>query len=358
MGLAEPERRERLEHLPDPVDVGRRVAPRQRRRTPPGLDLALGRERPHGPTHLVGLGEGDPGRLGDDEQHLLVEDDDSLGLAQRGDERRVKELRLLPPLAGIEERDDHVGLDRTGAEERDVDDEVLEPLRAELADELALARALDLEAAEGVRGPDQPERRLVVERHLLTVVEVDAHLLDPADLVDGMGHRGLHPDAEDVELEQPERLDVVLVELTHRKADPARLDRGAVEQPGVGQDHPARVEGDVSGQSVEPLDEVEHEVEPRSVEPAGPQLGQVGDGVADVAGRDVRERLRHGVDLGRRHPQGSPDVTDRVPDPVAVHHRDAGDPLTPESGEDLLVDLGAPGRLDVDVDVGQLGPQR
>ena len=114
----------------------------------------------------------------------------------------------------------------------------------------------------------------------------------------------------------------------------------------------------MSGQSVEPLDEVEHEVKPRSVEPAGPQLGQVGDGVADVAGRDVRERLRHGVDLGRRHPQGSPDVTDRVPDPVAVHHRDTGDPLTPEPGEDLLVDLGAPGRLDVDVDVGQLGPQR
>jgi hypothetical protein len=41
-----------------------------------------------------------------------------------------------------------------GAEERDVDDEVLEALRPELADELALPGALDLEAAEGARGAD------------------------------------------------------------------------------------------------------------------------------------------------------------------------------------------------------------
>ena len=57
-------------------------------------------------------------------------------------------------------------------------------------------------------------------------------------------------------------------------------------------------------------------------------------------------------------PSAGADVADRVPHLVGVHHRDAGDPLTAEPVEDPLVDLGAPGRLDVDVDVGQLGPQR
>jgi hypothetical protein len=94
----------------------------------------------------------------------------------------------------------------------------------------------------------------------------------------GVGHRRLHPDAEDVELEQAEDLDVVLVELAHREAEPARLDRGAVQQGGIGQDHPARVQRDVPRQPVEPLDEVEEQVIAEALSRPRPQLGQVGDG--------------------------------------------------------------------------------
>ena len=79
--------------------------------------------------------------------------------------------------------------------------------------------------------------------------------VDPLDLVEGVGHRRLHPDAEHVELEQAELLDVVLVELAHREAQPAGLDRGAVEQRGVGEQHAARVQRDVAGQAVEALDQ-------------------------------------------------------------------------------------------------------
>ena len=72
--------------------------------------------------------------------------------------------------------------------------------------------------------------RSVVEGHLHLVVEVDVAALDPLDLRDRVGHRGLHPDAEHVELEQAEVLDVLLVELAHRVAQEALLHRGAVEQ--------------------------------------------------------------------------------------------------------------------------------
>ncbi len=112
------------------------------------------------------------------------------------------------------------------------------------------------------------------------------------------------------------------------------------------------------GQAVEPLDDVEHQLEPRHVEPARPQLGQLGEGVADVAGGDVRERLGHRVDLVWRQAEGRTGVADRVTHAVGVHHRHARDPFAAEVVEDPLVDLGAARRLDVDVDVGQLGPQR
>ena len=93
-------------------------------------------------------------------------------------------------------------------------------------------------------------------------VEVDVLAVDPLHLLDGVGHRRLHPDAEHVELEQPELLDVVLVELAHREAQEAGLDRRAVEQRAVGQQHPARVQRDVPRQPVEPLDQAKQQVEP------------------------------------------------------------------------------------------------
>ena len=173
-----------------------------------------------------------------------------------------------------------------------------------------------------------------------------------------MGHRGLHPDAEHVELEQPEVLDVVLVELAHREADEAGLDRRPVEQRGVGQQHPARMDGDVAGQPVEPLDEVEHQVEPLVVEPGGPELGQVAHGHPGVAGPDVGEGLGDGVGLAGRHAERGTDVADRVAHAVGVHHRDAHAPLPAVAVEDRAVDLLTPGGLDVDVDVGQRGAQR
>ena len=211
---------------------------------------------------------------------------------------------------------------------------------------------LDLEHAEGVGDADQPEgrpRRRAGRRRgrsgrcwgrgtgVRLVASPDApglrrvRAVDPGDLVEGVGHRRLHPDPEDVELEQAELLDVVLVELAHREPQPARLDRGAVEQAGVGQDHPARVQGDVPGQPVEPLDQVEEQVEPGGQPGRRPAARAArASGVPDVAGPDVRERLGDRVDLAGRQAERGTDVADRVPDPVGVHHRHAGHPLGAE----------------------------
>jgi hypothetical protein len=71
----------------------------------------------------------------------------------------------------------------------------------------------------------------------------------------------------------------------------------------------------------------------------------------------VRERRGDHVDLGRWQAECRADVADGVPDAVGVHHRHAADTVAAEPFEDPLVDVGAPVGLDVDVDVGQLGPQ-
>ena len=126
----------------------------------------------------------------------------------------------------------------------------------------------------------------------------------------------------------------------------------------VGQHHAAGVQRDVPGQAVEALDEVEEGRAGEGRRDRGAQLGQLGEGVPGVAGADVRERLGDRVDLDRRQPERGADVADGVAHPVGVHHRHARDPVAAEAVEDALVDLGAAGRLDVDVDVGQLGAQR
>ncbi len=78
--FAEAERRERPKHLPDPVGIGCGIAPSERRWPPPRLHVELTLRRAERPADLVGLGQAHPRRLGDDPQHLLVEDDDAGGL--------------------------------------------------------------------------------------------------------------------------------------------------------------------------------------------------------------------------------------------------------------------------------------
>ncbi len=174
----------------------------------------------------------------------------------------------------------------------------------------------------------------------------------------GMGHRRLHPDAQHVELEQADVLHVVLVELAHRETAVAGFQWSAFAQRRVAQDHPAGVQGDVSGQSVEGLDQLEEEVQTAFGQAGGAQFGQVPQGLAGVAGTDVWEGLGDGVGFVGRHAERGGDIAHGVAHPVGLQHRDAGHPVAAEGGEDLLVDLRATGGLDVEVDVRQRLAQR
>ena len=173
-----------------------------------------------------------------------------------------------------------------------------------------------------------------------------------------MRHGRLHPDAEDVQLEQAQVLHVVLVELAHGVAAEAGLQRGALPERRVAEDHAAGVQRDVPGQAVEGFHQGEQHVEALLPQTRGAQLRQVAQRGAGVSGADVREGLGHGVHLHGRQAERGPDVADRVPHPVGLDHGHARHALPAERGQDLVVDLGAAGRFHVQIDVRQRHPQR
>jgi hypothetical protein len=85
-------------------------------------------------------------------------------------------------------------------------------------------------------------------------------------------HRGEHAHPEHVELQQPQRGDVVLVELADRIAVRAALHGRTVEQRVVTEQDPARMHREVARHAVDTRDEVEQRPEPPGIEPAAGEL--------------------------------------------------------------------------------------
>ena len=135
---------------------------------------------------------------------------------------------------------DGVALDRARPDDRDLHDQVVEVGRPRLRERLHLGPALDLEDAHRVGGLEHREDLRDVLRQ---PVEVDAGGAVVLDELERLVDRGEHPQAEQVELDQLERLDVALVELD----DDAVRHRGPLQRRDVderrrGHEHPAGVD--------------------------------------------------------------------------------------------------------------------
>ena len=161
----------------------------------------------------------------------------------------------LQPLLPPQERVDGVALDRPRPDDRDLDHEVVEALRARLRERLHLGPALDLEDADGVGRLEHLEHLGDVLGH---PVEVEADRAVVLDELERLVHRGQHPEPEQVELDELERLDVALVELDDDPVDHRRpLDRGDVDERRRGDQHPARMDRQVAREAVDPGAELE-----------------------------------------------------------------------------------------------------
>ncbi len=160
----------------------------------------------HGLSQHVGLAHREPGQHRGDAHDLFLIGDDAVGVAEDRGELRQLVLDLGLALLARDEVVDHPALERAGTVERVQRDQVVEPLRLGLAQQLAHARALELEHAVGLAVPEQLVGLLVVERDGVDV-EVDA--FGALDLAERVADQGQRAQAEEVHLQEADPLDLL-----------------------------------------------------------------------------------------------------------------------------------------------------
>ena len=124
MRLAETEGGEGAQDLPDLINDGWLISPRERRGIEPLPHSYLAFRRGHLSPSLIAFGQRCACNDRDNTNHLFVEDDNTLGLLQDLVEIRVNQIGSSKPLTRIEKRRDHVALHWARSKKRDIDDEI------------------------------------------------------------------------------------------------------------------------------------------------------------------------------------------------------------------------------------------
>ncbi len=216
---------------------------------PLGLHLGMAAVRAHRLAEDVGLDRGVAAHVDGDLHDLLLVQDHAQGVLQDRLQGGMRVGDLLLAGAPAQVRVDRVALHRTGPNDRDLDDEILEPLGARLGEALHLGAGLDLEHANRIGGLDGPIHLRVVVRQRVEVDPLPRVSLDP---VEGVAHHAQGSQAEEVDLHQAELLDVLLVVLGH---DPVGhrgpLDRHEVDERRAGDEHAADVDAEVAREAID-----------------------------------------------------------------------------------------------------------
>ena len=126
-----------------------------------GADVLEGGERAAQPVGLVG---GEAGADDGDLHRLLLEERHAEGLAEHLAERVGGERDLLLAAAAAQVGVHHVALDRAGADDRHLDDEVVEAARPHPGQEAHLGAGLDLEDPERIGAAEHVVDRRVLGR--------------------------------------------------------------------------------------------------------------------------------------------------------------------------------------------------
>lgn len=154
-------------------------------------------------------------------------------------------------------------LDGARADERDLDDKVVEASRAQPRQGVELGAALNLEHADRVATAEH-----VVDPRLLLRDRVERPLLTRRrrDHTQRLVDRAQHAKAEQIELHEPHRRAVVLVPLQHGALLHARvLDRADLADGALGEHHPARVDAEMPGRPLERVREPQYRLRDRGV---------------------------------------------------------------------------------------------
>ena len=135
-----------------------------------GLDRLLAPLPAHRPPQPFGLPDREAGERHRHFEHLVLEDDDAVRVAERLAQELVVDGRNVgrvdaKPLAGVDVRVHRLALDRPGPHERHLHRQVVEVRRLRPQQALHLRAALDLEVADRVGALDLREDIDIVERN-------------------------------------------------------------------------------------------------------------------------------------------------------------------------------------------------
>ena len=269
-------------------------------------------------------------------------------MVDREDVRRV----FAQPLPRVDVRVHGLPLDRPRPHERDLDGDVVEVRRLRPQEALHLRAALDLERADRVRALDVVVHRLVVEGDAR---EVDHLVVRARDLLDAVLDRREHPEAEEVDLQEPRVGAGVLVPLAELTAGHrGRLHGDELDQRPRRDDHPARVLRDVAREARDLAGEPRERAPALRLELA-------------IAVREPRDLLPHPLrvpavrepceplELGEREAERLAHVADGAARAVRREARDERSVLAPvalgDADDELLADVAR----EVEVDVRHRG---
>ena len=320
----------------------------------------------HGPAQQVGLAQRVAGQLLRDRHDLFLVDDQAVGLAEDVLERlgqlRVDRRDLLPGVLAVGVVVVRVGAHRAGPVQRADRGDVVELGGRHPAQQVAHRPAVELEHAEGVAAGQQLVGRRVVQRDRL---DLQPRLAVELDVLQRVVDDREVAQAEEVHLEQPERLAGAHVELRDDRAvGLAALDRDDVDQRLRRHDHAGRVHAPLPLEALQPARGVDDllDLGVGLVERA--HLGGLGVAlvgrVEDAGERDVlaHHRGRHGLGdaVGHRVAGLTEQHPGRVLDRRLGLDRgvgdDLGDPVLAVLLGGVADHLAAPALVEVHVDVG------
>ena len=205
-------------------------------------------ERRHGAPELVRLAGREAGALDGDPHRLFLEQGHAQGLSEHLLQFGFRIVHGLLSLPAAEIGMDHVALDRAGANDRDLDDQVVEGARLDPREHGHLRPALDLENAEGVGLADHRIGARILGRDG-GEVEVDP-LVRPQKVQPPL-HAAHHAQRETIDLHEFQRVDVVLVPLDHLTIlHRRRFDGNQFVETVMGQDEAAGMLAEVAGRAL------------------------------------------------------------------------------------------------------------
>ena len=314
------------------------------------MDGAVVAEAGHGPAQSVRLGGAESGTHDGDLHRLFLEEGHAQGLLQNLAQTFRRVLHRLQAFAPAQVGVDHVPLDRSRPHDRHLDDQVVEGGRLQPREHRHLRPALDLEHADRVRPLDHPVDPRVLRGHVPQGV---ADAVVRFQQLEGAPDAGEHAESQHIHLDEPQRLEIVLVPFDHRAVlHGGVLDGNDLAQRPAGDDEPAGVLGQVAGEAVEF---------------AGQLQGQAQAPVLRIEtflpGALLAHRLRpargHGeqpVDRVLAQPHGPAGVAQGTAGAVGHHRRRQPGPFAAVLAVDVLDDLLAALVLEIHVDVGHFAP--